>query len=394
MHEYPSLRTGILGGVDPPSEDELNRMQAGSYVLHARDGKISRAPAERVRLPDDPNGHPQGANVAMAADGTVYVAMSDKICKSADGGRSWQVIEHREQRLSHFNTHCGAVPTVLENGTLLAVSEEGEPADPLRVFRSENEGRSWDETSRIEIDFNQNTRSIYKLFHLGGNAVFCLVQCSDVTYADGKNSVYAAGKARLLAYRSEDGGGTWQEPVQICLWSGEPGLGRMASGNILAVVRHQRARLPQDPEGLEEITGANRIDPTRPYKHVFLADSDDNGHTWNRFRQLTTEFGQCYGYPAGLSDGRVAVLHDTRYGPGPQSGRAMISLDEGANWENETYYVWCGAAASGYSQSVVFDDDTILTVAGSSDRRDADKKNWNSWSGHSYVTAIRWRLED
>ena len=206
--------------------------------------------------------------------------------------------------------------------------------------------------------------------------------------------MYAAGKARLLVYRSEDGGSTWQEPAQICLWSGEPGLGRMASGRILAVVRHQRARLPEDPEGLEDITGATRIDPTRPYKHIFLADSDDDGHTWKRFRQLTTEFGQCYGFPAGLGDGRVAVMHDTRYGPGPQGGRAMISLDEGASWENETYYVWRGAAASGYSQSVVFDDDTILTVAGSSDRRDADRRNWNTWSGHSCVTAIRWRLED
>lgn len=394
MVKFPEMGTGVLGGVDPPGEEELSRMQAGSYVLHARDGEIGRVPAERIRLPHDPGGHPQGANVAMAADGTVYVAMSDKICKSTDGGRSWQAVEHREPRLGHFNTHCGSAPAVLENGALLAVSEQGEAADPLIVLRSEDEGRSWDEASRIEIGFNQTSRSVYKLFHLGGDAVLCPVQCSDVTYADDRNSVYAAGKARLLVYRSEDGGSTWQEPAQICLWSGEPGLGRMASGRILAVVRHQRARLPEDPEGLEDITGATRIDPTRPYKHICLADSDDDGHTWKRFRQLTTEFGQCYGFPAGLSDGRVAVMHDTRYGPGPQGGRAMISLDEGANWENETYYVWRGAAASGYSQSVVFDDDTILTVAGSSDRQDADRRTWHTWSGHSYVTAIRWRLED
>ena len=105
-------------------------------------------------------------------------------------------------------------------------------------------------------------------------------------------------------------------------------------------------------------------------------------------------FGQCYGFPAPLSDGTVAVVHDTRYGPGPESGRAMISRNEGAAWADEAYYLWYGLAASGYSQSVVFDDDTILTVAGLSDRTDGNPGNWNNWTGHSDVVAIRWRPAD
>jgi len=100
---------------------------------------------------------------------------------------------------------------------------------------------------------------------------------------------------------------------------------------------------------------------TWPYKHVFLVDSDDEGRSWQNFRQLTTVFGQCYGYPAALSDGTVVVIHDTRYGPGPPSGRAMISYDEGETWEDEVYYLCEGGA---YSASVVLEGDVILTIVG------------------------------
>ena len=112
MTSFPEMQTGVLGDVEPPDEATLSQMHQSGFVLHAREGKITQVPAERCRLPHDPDGHPQGANVSMAADGTVYVAMSDKICKSTDGGRSWTSFEHREPRLSHFNRHCGAAPGI------------------------------------------------------------------------------------------------------------------------------------------------------------------------------------------------------------------------------------------------------------------------------------------
>ena len=63
----------------------------------------------------------------------------------------------------------------------------------------------------------------------------------------------------------------------------------------------------------------------------------------------------------------------------------------GQTWENEVYYLYYGLAQSGYSQSVVLDDGTILTVAGTSDRLDGNPGDWNNWTGHCDLTAIRWQ---
>ena len=108
-------------------------------------------------------------------------------------------------------------------------------------------------------------------------------------------------------------------------------------------------------------------------------------------RQLTTACGQCYACPAALADGTVVVVHDSRYGPGEPAGRSMVSHDGGATWEDEAYYLYYGRGHSGYSQSVVLPDDTILTVAGTSDRLDGNAGDWNNWTGHSDYTAIRRR---
>jgi hypothetical protein len=86
-----------------------------------------------------------------------------------------------------------------------------------------------------------------------------------------------------------------------------------------------------------------------------------------------------------LGDGTVVVIHTSPYGyavgrpghvikppqisaqqrllsPGVPSARAVISHDEGRTWEDEAYYVYFGVE-SGYNQSVVFEDGTILTIA-------------------------------
>ena len=263
------MQTGVLGGVDPPSIDELALMQRGAYVLRAHGGQITRVPAEKTRLPRDPNGHPQGANVAMAPDGSVYVAQSRSVCKSTDGGRTWSAYDHQGTDVDHFNRGCGCALTILGDGTFITVAGGGKEPGALVVLHSHDEGRTWQELSTIEIDAQYHSRSVYAMCRLDDASLLCPVQCTNVTYADEGNKRYAAGQARLLAYRSEDGGNTWPAPAEICLWSGEPGVARMASGKLLAVVRHQRVLLPDDPPDLIETTGAYRKDPTRPSNTSF-----------------------------------------------------------------------------------------------------------------------------
>ena len=91
----------------------------------------------------------------------------------------------------------------------------------------------------------------------------------------------------------------------------------------------------QTPPDLPEKTGAGHS----PYKHLFLANSDDGGRSWKNFRQLTTVFGQSYGFPAALSDGTVVVVRHDGYNPN-RNGLAMISYDEGQTWEDEAYYMY------------------------------------------------------
>ena len=94
--------------------------------------------------------------------------------------------------------------------------------------------------------------------------------------------------------------------------------------------------------------------------------------------------GQCYGFPAALPDGRVVLVHTTPYGPGPRGSRAMISYDEAKTWEDEAYYLTF-SEPSGYNQSVVLKDGTILTVAARQDFL-ADKQR----PSETFV-AIRWK---
>jgi glucose/arabinose dehydrogenase len=46
-------------------------MQKGQYVLHARQGKLTKVPAEKTLLPHDPKGHHQSIDIAIGPDGTV-----------------------------------------------------------------------------------------------------------------------------------------------------------------------------------------------------------------------------------------------------------------------------------------------------------------------------------
>jgi hypothetical protein len=92
----------------------------------------------------------------------------------------------------------------------------------------------------------------------------------------------------------------------------------------------------------------------------------------------------------GLSDGTAVVVHENRYPRDLCTGRAMVSPDEGETWNNELYYVYYGLGVSGYNQSLVLEDDVILTVAGTSDNLEA--KSWQDWVGTCDTWAIRWKL--
>ena len=378
------LDTGVMGGVPVPSKEELAAMQKGQYILRARGGKLTRVPVEKNLLPHDPQGHVQILSTAVAPDGTVYVNQNTMVCKSTDGGRTWTSYSRQGAGLN-ADSMTGSFQ-VLSDGAFLAVrcASGGGGTDPAAVWSSHDEGRTWERTTaQLKVPEEYHTVGVYGLFQFEDRTLLCGLGCSNTKQEGNK---WLSGAHSLLAYRSTDEGRTWEGPSKICDWGAEGGIARTASGRLLAVVRYQRPLLPTDPPDLLEQTGGSEF----PYKHVFLVDSEDGGRTWKNFRQLATVFGQCYGFPATLSDGTAVVVHDTRYGPGEPCGRAMISRDEGRTWQDEVYYTHYGSAVSGYSQSVVLGDDLILTVAGTCDNEPA-RSEWHEALGKSDLTAIRWK---
>jgi len=365
------MDTGVLGDTPMPTTEVLKEMHKSKYILHARGGKLTKVPVEKNLLPHDPKVNPQGVQATLAPDGTVYVTLATIICKSTDGGRIW-TSHPRGEGMDGF-------AQILSDGTFIGINGQGVRDDPVEVVTSTDEGRNWLKISEIVLHSKYNERYFYGLFRLPNDTLICGIAPRERLVYEGNKHV--SGTSTLLTRRSTDRGMTWQGPSYLTEWGSEGGIASTPSGKLLAVVRYQRHLLDSDPPWLAERSS------DRGYKNVFLADSFDEGRSWQNFRQLTTVYGQTRGYPAALSDGTVVVIHDTRYGPGGPGGRAMISYDEGETWEDEVYYLDYTVFTGSYNASVVLEDDLILSIVGTSDAGNS----WEAVIDNTDMTAIRWR---
>ena len=409
----PLLKGGFPGGVETVVKADLMAMQEGSYILHARGGELTKVPAQKSILPTNPGAWAhQGIRLALADDGTVYVRQPTIMCKSTDGGRNWT---------SHPDPATASSFQILKDGAFISVvasSGVGE-TDPAKVHCSRDEGRSWETIAEIPIQvpgFDYKARhTTFPMYRLPDDTLLWAIQVrNDVNHVKGKSfgpdgtfshdKGWVSGKSMLILYRSTDGGRTWQGPFKVRDSISEGGMTVLPSGRLLATVRHQRGLYPTDPLDLADQVAkfggseGRQAVWSQAYKHVFLMDSQDGAKTWTNFRMLTTALGQCYGFPVSLGDGTVVVIHTSPYGyavdrpghvikppeispqqklyrPGVPSGRAVISHDGGQTWEDEAYYVYFGSM-SGYNQSVVLKDGTILTVAALDDK-DKVAIRWN-----------------
>ena len=361
----PALKTDRLGGVDVPSAEDLLAMRESDYILRARGGQLTRVPAEKALLPHDAEINPQGVQcgVRQSPNGDVYAMLQSIVCRSSDGGRSWDS-HPLGGRVSSYD--------IDGDGTFVAVRGPDEAGGSADIVTSIDEGRSWGKVSELSIPEDFDQRYPYRLVRMPDSALLCQV--------DVRNSQREwpdPGAAAFLLFRSTDHGRTWDALGATEALFSEGDMAVLPSGRVLATVRYQRPLRADDPPGQDG----------RGYKNVFLADSEDQGVTWGNLRQLCTVYGQTYGAPAALGDGTAVVVHDTRYGPGHPGSRAMVSRDEGQTWEDEVYYLDRTTFTGSYSQSVTADDDTVLTVAAYSDAGN----DWDAVLDHTHLVAIRWR---
>ena len=375
------LSTHELGGV-AVTEDQLAEMQAGDYILHARGGRLEKVEVEKIRLPRDPEGHTQRVCMVRAPNGTIYAVQHTLMHRSTDGGRTWEHLERNPGAFGGWNLRFD------DEGTMLNI---GRPSadDPPAVWASADEGVTWEQIAEIEIPTSRAAAPGSSVPQPGERALLVPIHISGVKVDWKETFTQPSGASKCCIYGSTDGGLTWSELSLLGEWCHEVNLAALPGGRVLAVIRYQRPRYPDDTPELFERTGAAGFGSAIPYKHVFVAHSDDGARTWSPLRQVTKVYGQCHGAGVGLSDGRVVVVHDHRYPRAMGSGRAMVSRDRGESWEDEVYYLAHGMAA-GYARTISLDGDEMLTFVGSC-YGDVDK-GWNFCVGRSDFVMIRWRL--
>ena len=375
----PKLRTSRLGGVDVLSAEVLKQMHDSQYIWHAAGGKLTRVPVEKTLLPHSDDMSPQGTHVDVGPDGTVYVKQSQILCKSTDGGRTWT-----SRSLTGMEDLPGGHWRVLRDGTFIGVncSTGPEARDPAVVWVSQDEGITWTKRAEIPVEMNLPDDRPYteRYTHRGLNR---LQDDTLLWTVDIRNTPTTMNGC--YTFRSTDGGHTWQGPTLMIDWGSEGAAVLTPSGRVFATMRYQRYPLLSDTE--EMMRPMDGTDTGRGFKNVFVMESADGGQTWSSPRMLCTAYGQTFGYPAVQSNGTVVVIHDTRYGPGPPGSRAMISRDEGRTWLDEVYYLDSTTFTGSYSASVVFVDDTILSICGSSQA----PGSWDEVRDNTDIYAIRWR---
>jgi hypothetical protein len=311
--------------------------------------------------------------------------MHGEVFHSQDLGKTWSLLGtsaafNPQLPEGHVvtDTGCSGIG-VTERGTILLVwymrhhdgRQHGSQASPNQpqlheddsyhmdtwMTRSCDRGQSWEPTARLDpspFDIICDQATLLQLRD-GRIMVPFRVQAWS---RPGRSVSRSANELRSIVYCSDDDGRTWSQLSRFPDYSPEPHLLELPGGEILAYIRYQRVKLPEDPPELatDQRLNAGSGEPTdlgqAVFQHSAITSSTDGGMTWTTPR-LVTASAQQSGSLIRLSDGTL-IMTFGRYGQ-----RFMLSYDNGHTWGKAVYQLYqCGQ----YARSVALDDDTIVTV--------------------------------
>ena len=143
------MNTEALGTVTV-TPDQLKAMHAGDYILHARDGKLTEVPCEKIMLPLDPASvNHQQLGFDKAPDDTLWATIRSQVSKSTDGGKTWT---HKRCKIGDngFPGLQGFGTAINQEGKLLFI---GEPW--FTIWSTQDEGETWHKSGEIQTPYEQ-----------------------------------------------------------------------------------------------------------------------------------------------------------------------------------------------------------------------------------------------